>query len=137
MMNLRNQSVNVDRVELICVLRAGLEVHRAEYAEARAEYEAAVVVFMTEALERAKSGNFRDLVLRLSAPVNHAQEYIDVIEMLEVSVDETIQLDKDSFRAFYRNEWSWSSGFAESMASYKTTLSSGPAAALGAPLKPS
>lgn len=123
MMNLRQQTVNVDRSALLLALRAGLEKHRTQYAEARVEYEAAVVVFMSDALARAKAGDFRDLVLRLAAPANHEREYLDVIEMLEVSVDETIQLDRDAYKAYYRNEWAWQSNMLEAMASYKTTLS--------------
>lgn len=135
MLNLRHQHVNVNRHALIDALRTGLDLHRVQYAQAKVEYEAAVVVFLGEALARAQAGVFKDLILRLSPPQNHAADYLDVIEMLEVSVDETVQLDRDAYKAYYRNEWSWSTGFLESASAYKTTLGGGLAAALGGAAK--
>lgn len=122
MLNLRNQTVNVNRLELLKALKTGMELHNKQYAEAVTDYKLAVKVFMRGALERVEADNFKDLVLQLQKPVNKESEYLDVIEMLEVSVDDTIQLDKESYKAFYKNEWSWSQGFAASAALYKTMI---------------
>lgn len=122
MLNMRQQTVNVDRLQLIAALKSGLEAHRAEYAEAKADYDVAVVKFLSEALERAKAGNHSDLVLRLTKPENHTRDYTNIIELLEVSVDETIQLDSDAFRAYYKGEWSWKSAFGASASTLKSYL---------------
>ena len=71
MLNMQRQLVNVDRLQLIEALRTGLSTHKVEYSEAKKDYEAAVVKFLEEATARAKSGNFQDLVLRLTKPENH------------------------------------------------------------------
>lgn len=122
MLNMRQQSVNVDRLELISALEKGLEMHRLQLAESKADYAAAVVKFMGDAYERAKSGDFKNLTLMLREPENHEADYLDIIEMMQVSVDKTIQLDKESYKAFYRNEWSWSSNLLASAMAYKTAL---------------
>jgi len=122
MLNMRQQSVNVSRLELIAALEKGLEMHRAQFMESLADYKAAVVKFMGEAYERAQAGNFKNLTLMLREPENHEADYLDIIEMMQVSVDDTIQLDKESYKAFYRNEWSWSSNLIASAIAYKTAL---------------
>lgn len=124
MLSLRQQSVNVDRHQLIQALRDGLETHKVEYVEAIKDYEKAVVKFLEEATERAKRRNFNDLVLRLQKPENHEKDYTNVIELLEVSVDETIQLDADSFRAYYKGEWGWKASFGLAASSLKSYLAS-------------
>lgn len=125
MMNLRQQTVTVDRLKLIAALQSGLEAHRIEYAEAKADYIAAVKKFMSEANERAQAGDFTNLVLRLTKPDNREKDYTNVIEMLEESVSETIQLDSDTFRAYYKGEWSWKGAFEASASSLKSYLSGG------------
>lgn len=122
MLNLNHQTVNVNRFELIIALKAGLIAHREQYVTLRAEYEAAVIKFTTDAARRAKKGDFTNLVLNISAPKNHSGIYEDVIEMLEVSVDETIQLDKDAYKAYYKNQWSWSAGLEAMGAAYKSII---------------
>ena len=122
MLNLNHQTVNVNRLELIVALKAGLIAHREQYTTLRADYEAAVVKFMSDAARRAKKGNFNNLVLNIFAPKDNSVMYEDIIEMLEVSVDETIQLDKDAYKAYYKNQWSWSAGLEASGALYKSIL---------------
>lgn len=122
MINLRDQQVNVNRLELIEAIKKGLEIHKAKYKESLEDYKEAVKIFMREALVRAEAEDFKDLVLTIQAPFNKESEYLDVIEMLEVSVDETIQLDKESYKAFYKNEWSWTGMFEASASLYKTVI---------------
>jgi hypothetical protein len=52
-------------------------------------------------------------------PQNHEKDFLEVIEMLEMSVDENINLDAESFRAYIKNEWSWTNGFRQLTESYK------------------
>lgn len=122
MINLRQQSVNVDRLTLIEALKKGLAKHEAEYQEACKDYKQATVAFLDDAAARARAGDFKDLRLSLTAPVYKGDEYKDMIELLGESVDTTIQLDSEAYKAYYRNEWPWSRGFLESAVAYKTAL---------------
>lgn len=122
MLNLNHQTVNVNRIELLNALERGKIAHKQQFIELRSDYEAAVIKFMIGAARRARKGDFTNLVLNISAPKDHTSQYEDVIEMLSVSVDETIQLDKDAYRAYYKNQWSWSAGLEASSAAYKSIL---------------
>lgn len=124
MINLRQQTVNVRRSALIEALRKGLELHRAQFIEADLDYKAAVLAHQEAARARTASGDFSDFRIRMNLhePENKSQEYVDVIEMMEVSVDDVVQIDKDAFKAFYKNEWPWTAGFLAASAGYKTAL---------------
>jgi hypothetical protein len=122
MMNRHSQSVNVSRLAMLEALRSARTMHAAEYKEARTDYEAAVVKFLESALDRARNGDFKEVKINFHPPVDHTAEYDDVIEMMEVSVDETINLDRETYKAYYKNEWSWTAGFKMESTVYKTMI---------------
>lgn len=123
MLNVRNQLVHVKREDIIKALTEGLDSHKLEYTEAMEDYKIAVVKFLENALHNANSGTFKDLVLNISAPTNHERDYQNVLDMLEYSVDETFQLDSDTFRAYFKGEWSWKNSFMHTMLSTKEYIS--------------
>lgn len=119
MLNLRTQSVNVKRSELIAALKLNLQVHLAQYAEALEDYKAKVIYELEQALEKAKAGTLTEATLHIVKPESHERDFTNVIEMMEMSVDDTINLEGDAFRAYFKNEWSWQRSFEISAASYK------------------
>ena len=120
MFNLRNQTVTVSRESLIEALHDNLSLHKAEYQEAMSDYRAKVIADLKAALARAEAGDFEKVNVHVSQPESHEQEFQDVIGMLEMSVDETITLDSDAFKAYFRNEWPRKRQFELIAASYKS-----------------
>jgi hypothetical protein len=124
MMNIRQRSVNVSRTELLAKLKENLEVHRREYQEALVEFKARLVDDLKLATKKVnKTENVEDLknfAFHIQFPQNHEQDYIDVIEMLEMSVDENINLDSESFKAYIKNEWNWQHHFRAAKMAYAT-----------------
>lgn len=119
MLNLRQQTINVSRKDLLANLYANLESHKAEYKQAMIDYQEKVISELSAALSRAQSGDFSNVNVRVEKPDDHCQDFMDVISMLEMSVDETINLDSEAFKAYFRNEWPWKRQFDMLMASYK------------------
>jgi hypothetical protein len=128
MMNIRQRSVNVNRLELLDKLRENLAIHRAEYLEALDEYQARLLADLKLAVEKVNSTqNPKDLQkfsFDIQFPPNHEQDFLDVIEMLEMSVDSTINLDSESFKAYIKNEWNWQHHFRAAKMAYVTAGSS-------------
>lgn len=123
MMNIRNKTVNVDRQKLLAALRSNLELHREQYKEALSDFHARLLKDLTVAKNKVKKANpasLHDFRLNINFPVNHEKEFLEVIDMLENSVDATINLDHESYKAYFNNEWSWSNQFASSMTLYKS-----------------
>ena len=119
MITIRNQSVNVDREELVKALKENLAAHTVELAEAVSDYKALVKKSLSEALARAEAGKFDNVSVVIQKPEDHTREFTDMIEMLEMSTDTVINLDREAFRAYVKNEWPWKKNFDALAASYK------------------
>lgn len=128
MMNLRQRTVNVNRLELLKALEENREKHRAEYKEALVEFHRRLLEDLEQAHRTvAETKNIEDLQkFRMSIlfPQNHEKDYDEVIDMLKWSADETINLDAESFKAYVKNEWSWTSSFLHTKALYAVAGSS-------------
>ncbi|SEI98358.1 hypothetical protein SAMN04244579_02688 [Azotobacter beijerinckii] len=117
MLHANNRSVNVSRLELIQSLKEGRERHTVDYETAAQDYKDAAIKFLSDALKRAKKGDLSDIAFKLPKPENHTADYDEIIAMMERSVDETISLDSQSFRAYFLGEWDWKRGFDLAMTS--------------------
>ena len=122
MISLHSQSVNVNRKDLLQVLIANRELHVKEFNEAIAGYQQAMLDVLTKAVKDVKKGLIAELNIRLAKPASHADEYTQVIEMLEVSVDEVINLSSDAFQAYYKDKWGWSAGFKALASTYSGAI---------------
>lgn len=123
MLTLNDQRITVSRIDLINALKNSLSEHKISYSEALEDYKNSVEAYLEAALSRVSTGDFSDVVLKLTPPVNHEDQYVEILEMMEASTDETITLDKGSFNAYYRNVWPWTSQFSASAVAYKSALS--------------
>lgn len=121
-MHLQQRSVNVSRSDLLLALRRNLDIHKAEYAEALADFKLRLISDLEIALKAAKTldvNELEDFKFNFEYPQSHADQISDVIEMLEFSTDETINLDSTSFKAYFKNEWPWKKSFDQLAMSYK------------------
>lgn len=127
MLGIRQKSINIDTVVLLAKLKENLASHQAEYAEAVADYRKVVALNLKAALQVAENPETSDkdilnLSVSFSRPSDYSQNYIDAIEMLEYSEDKVINLDQESFKAYVKNEWSWTNGFRSLGASLKAAI---------------
>ena len=51
--------------------------------------------------------------VKATKPEDHREDYDQVIDMLQMSNLDTIELDRDEFTKYVRDEWAWSKKFAE------------------------
>lgn len=128
MISFRQKSVNVSRVVLLEKLYANLKVHQQEYQEALAEYHVRLEADLRTALKKVKNvedvEQLKKFRFSLPFPQNHISDFKEAIEMLELSVDDHINLDQESFRAFVKNEWPWSEDFTNTKLKYLVAGSS-------------
>jgi hypothetical protein len=125
-LNLHSQTVNVDRLKLLGVLKENLKKHVSEYATAVVNYRLALQADLIAALAKANdpAANIEKLEVDFGYPQSYASQYQQVIDMLEFSVDPTITLDNQAFRAYVKDEWSWKSSFNLSNSTYSAKASS-------------
>lgn len=122
MITINQQSVNVNRQKLLECLRTNRDNHVREYNQAVDCYQEAMVDALKKKLKEVRSGKVKELSINLPRPKSFESNYTDVIEMLEMSVDENINLDSSAFKAYIRDEWNWSQGFKSIAGSYVRKL---------------
>jgi ATP phosphoribosyltransferase len=122
MITLRQQQLSVKRLDIIEAIKEGQAKHLAAYAEAKADYEAVLLSEFTRIRNQIAAGNFAEVTIHITAPQDHSAEYSDILEMLSYGVEDSLVLDRDAFKAYFKNEWQWSHHFHETASFYKATL---------------
>jgi len=114
--------VKVSRTELLDIVRKNKEKHVKEFNEAVEDFKKAVIKIAEENLKLVQSGNL-DEIAKVKAnpakPTSYESSYTRAIRMLELSVDDTIELDEHTFSQLVLDEWEWKKSFEFSNSTYK------------------
>lgn len=121
---LQMREVKVKRTELLEKVSANKVNHIKEYDEARIDYcKASMQEHKIRMMELEKFiGNdspIDQFCSQLQVPQNHAKDYDQVIQMLEMSIDDVITIRSDEFACYVMDDWDWRSEFAGAMLSNK------------------
>ena len=116
------RNVKVNKNELMQILVNNRIEHLAKYDEAVEDYVLLALKVSKDNLKLAKQCDLDQLKKTKSlppAPVSYEESYNRNIRMLELSVDETIELEEQLFNQLVLDEWSWKNAFTASTLSYK------------------
>lgn len=115
--------VKMNRLQLLSIVRANKEQHMVDYAESVNDFKEAVLKLTKENLALAKTGDL-DKIAKIRAiphkPTSYEQNYSRAIRMLELSIEDTIEVEQDTFNQLVLDEWSWKNSFVTSAALYKS-----------------
>jgi zona occludens toxin (predicted ATPase) len=111
-------NVKVRKEVLLERIRKNRTKHRTIVEEAWVGYRKAVIEALDELLERAKAGRKIITQIGLQPPKDHTKEYDAVIDMLECEIKDVVEITRNDFRAFMRDEWVWRDQFLMSNRSY-------------------
>lgn len=120
MLTLRNQTITVNKNILLAKIKENLELYKLDYSETLQDYHLAIKKHLEKAITSVNEGNYYSDVIyfRINAPVDYTEKYQTVIDMLEYSTNEEIELDSPSFKAYIKNQWDWTDSFK----AYSTNL---------------
>ena len=114
-------TVKISCDALLLKLRDNRAKHAAVFNEARQGYidkaQKALEVKMCELRE----GKVSRLYFDLKVPENHLSEYDTVIQMLEWSKDDTIEITMVDFGNFVEDKWQWQKDWLLSNVGYSAT----------------
>ena len=117
------RSVKVEKTELLGIVRENKKKHVKEFDESVKDYKKAALKIAKEHVELAKSGEL-DQIAKIRAmpqkPSSYEKDYDRATRMLELSVEDTIELEETIFNQLVLDEWTWKNAFATSAALYKT-----------------
>lgn len=115
-------SVKMNRLQLLGIVKENREKHIVEYAESVEDYKKAVLKITAANHKAAKTGdlskfNFRNLPAK---PTSYEDNYTKAIRMLELSVEEVIEVEEHIFNQLVLDEWGWKQQFIAASTSYKS-----------------
>lgn len=114
--------VKVNTDNLLKIVRQNKEKHIKEYNEAVEDFKKAVVKIAEDNLKLVQTGDLVEIAkvkTNPTKPISYESSYTRAIRMLELSVDETIELDAHTFSQFVLDEWEWKQSFTTSNSTYK------------------
>ena len=116
------QSVKMNRLELLKIVKENAVKHVADYDQSVEDYKAAVIKVAKANLKVANTGELEKLVFQRmpATPVNYADNYTRAIRMLELSVEDTIDVEEHIFNQLVLDEWGWKQAFVAQSAMYKS-----------------
>lgn len=109
---------NVDRIELLNKLKENRYNHTAAFEEAFDNYSAKLIKDLQDSLKQAKARKSVKIYSHLPIPENHTEDYDAVISLLEMSKEETVELDDQDVHKYVLDRWEWERSFASNTLSY-------------------
>lgn len=117
------KNVKMNRLELLEIVKQNATKHLADYDEAVQDYKVLVAKLAKANLKLANTGDLKEIVKMKkipSEPVAYADNYNRAIRMLELSVEDTIEVEEHIFNQLVLDEWGWKQSFVATSAMYKT-----------------
>jgi len=113
--------VRVDKKTVLKKLKENRKTHRDIFEEVVIGYRAEVIKQLEKHIKQMKSGKPKRTYISIPSPEDHTDDYDVAIEMLEMSLDDSIDMDTETFQAFYKDDWGWKQQFLASNSGYSQT----------------
>lgn len=109
MITSNNRQVTVNKKELLATIIKNREAHRKAFEEALLSFNTAYKLELEDVLARMNEGAVlvHPEAFESKQPYSALSSYDEVIDMLNLSVEENIVLDAQSFRELVRDQWGW------------------------------
>jgi hypothetical protein len=108
----------VEKAPLIAKLKENREKHRAVFEEALEGYREKAVQALQKNIDNIKAGRPHRVYISLQLPEDYTREYDAAIGLLELSVDDTVELDEKGYKNFYLDRWDWTQSWATNSKGY-------------------
>lgn len=116
------REVKVDKIRLTGKLEANRTAHSEEYQSALRGWQKEVSEILKLDAQGLDSGKLAKLTPFDPAPQDHTQDYTNILEALEFSVEETLTLDFTTFRQYVLDDWNWKESWKISTSKYLTSV---------------
>lgn len=112
--------VKVKRGWLIGVVQKNRDEHRDTFTKAHQKYQDAIIKWLTEYLEEARTTK-RDITVKYfqgAQPEDHTIDYDLVLDMLKNGSEDTINITGSDYRRFVLDRWDWTQQFVSASNAY-------------------
>ncbi|MFN0203469.1 MAG: hypothetical protein ACKVTZ_18220 [Bacteroidia bacterium] len=105
-----NLEISVKKEDLLVILKRNREQHKKDFDRAIYFWQKRFKEVLEEVSEETYTVFPKSLErVRNSCPDSCVKEYDDIIDMFEMSINDTIILTSDAYRKFCKDEWDWKS----------------------------
>lgn len=111
-------SVTVNKDELLAALQSNRDSHRVAFEKAKTGYIRITTAKLKEALEQLDRGEMLHHVLSDIPPADHTPDYDDAIDVMQWSVEDTIELTQTQFKQYVKDDWNWKRQWTVSNTAY-------------------
>jgi dGTP triphosphohydrolase len=110
------KTVKVSKEQLMNVLKVNRKRHAEQFDVAFDGYKKKFIVKTEKILSDAKAGVIpsRRALTTLDKPEDHVDDYDNVLRMLVMHVEDSIELSYNEFRCYVNDEWGWRNDFVRS-----------------------
>lgn len=117
-------TIQVLKENLIEVLKTNKVGHRSAFEKALEGWHITVVSELEKMLCDAKENKDRQFYANWPRPEDHTDEYDRHIQMLEMDINDTVELDMQEFAQFVQDDWGWKRQWNTSNFGYISTATS-------------
>lgn len=110
--------ITVDTEKLIGTIRTNRDAHEKTYEQVLAEYRRLAIEWLEEMTEAYAQGEYPRLTFDRPRPKNHLADYNQALQMLELHIGETIDVDDKTFARLVLDDWEWRAEWVMTTRSY-------------------
>lgn len=99
--------VKIKRQDLLTRIKENRNKHRELFLKAQEGYRELFIAELDRMLKDARDGKQIRRSVTIPEPQDHTDDYDRVIDMLELSVDEVIEIQSHEFDMYMRDKWQW------------------------------
>lgn len=112
------KAVTVNKAQLLTIVQGNRESHRARFEEALIGWQRTVTAELQAAVDDALAGRDYRVWFQLPKPEDHTDDYDDIIGMLSMHTEETIELETREYRRYVTDDWDWKHEFDRTYQAY-------------------
>lgn len=109
---------NVARLDLMDILTANRSNHRDLYDKALTNWRDQLLAELGKLTEEVRAGKKVRISSMLPIPEDHTEDYDAALKLLEMSVDDTVELDENEVTELVLDNWHWHQSFAANTLRY-------------------
>lgn len=112
------KTIHISKTKLLERLKENRKNHVKQFEEALEGYKELVIEELNQSLRDAKLGKRFRTFIQLIEPADHTRDYDAIIDQVEWHEAEIIELDRQEFNNYVRDDWGWKEDFLQTMSFY-------------------
>lgn len=111
-------TITVDKTRLRERVQQNRDAHREIFNQATEAFHDRYISEVEKFLDDAKQGLRYELTIRLPRPEDHTADYDRVLEMIDMSVGDTMELEELDVAYYIQDDWAWKRAWVGSTLDY-------------------